>query len=83
MSCSVLSESASFPFEVASPCVASLSCLFLRRVALFVLLALFFFTCLVPLTAGESSDSRVPYDVSVVSEFVDVFPNEIFGLPLD
>ena len=40
-----------------------------------------FLACLVSLTAGESSDSRVPYDVPVVSEFVDVFPDELPGLP--
>ena len=32
------------------------------------------------LTAEESSDSRVPYDVLVVSEFVDVFPEELPSL---
>ena len=26
-------------------------------------------------------DSRVPYDVPVISEFVDVFPDELPGLP--
>ena len=40
-----------------------------------------FLACLVFLTTGESSDSRVPYDVPVVSEFVDVFPDELPGLP--
>ena len=40
-----------------------------------------FLACLVSLTARESSDSRVPYDVPVVSEFVDVFPDELPGLP--
>ena len=40
-----------------------------------------FLACLVSLTAGESSDSRVPYDVPVVSELVDVFPDELPGLP--
>ena len=40
-----------------------------------------FLTCLVSLTAREFSDSRVPYDVPVVSEFVDVFPDELPGLP--
>ena len=40
-----------------------------------------FLACLVSLTAGESSDSRVPYDVPVISEFVDVFPDELPGLP--
>ena len=40
-----------------------------------------FLACLVSLSAEESLDSRVPYDVSVVSEFVDVFPDELPGLP--
>ena len=40
-----------------------------------------FLACLVFLSARESSDSRVPYDVPVVSEFVDVFPNELPSLP--
>ena len=40
-----------------------------------------FLACLVSLTAGESLDSRVPYDVPVVSEFVDVFPDELPSLP--
>ena len=40
-----------------------------------------FLACLVFLTAGESSDSRVPYDVPVVSEFVDVFSDELPGSP--
>ena len=41
-----------------------------------------FLACLVSLSAGESSDSRVPYDVPVVSEFVDVFSDELPNLPL-
>ena len=41
-----------------------------------------FFACLVSLSARESSDSRVPYDVPVVSEFVDVFSDELPSLPL-
>ena len=40
-----------------------------------------FLACLVSLTARESSDSRVPYNVSIVSEFVDIFPDELLGLP--
>ena len=40
-----------------------------------------FLACLVFLSAGESLDSRVPYDVLVVSEFVDVFPDELPSLP--
>ena len=40
-----------------------------------------FLACLVFLSAGESSDSRVPYDMPVISEFVDVFPDELPGLP--
>ena len=40
-----------------------------------------FLACLVSLIAEESSDSRVPYDVPVVSEFVDVFSDELPGLP--
>ena len=32
--------------------------------------------------AGESSDSRVPYDVPVISEFVNMFSNELSSLPL-
>ena len=39
VSCSVLLESVSFPFEVVSPYAVNTSCLFLRCVALFVLLA--------------------------------------------
>ena len=41
-----------------------------------------FLTCLVFLSVGEPSDSRVPYDVPVVSEFVDVFFDELPSLPL-
>ena len=33
------------------------------------------------LSAVESSDSCVPYDVPVVSEFVDIFSDELPGLP--
>ena len=40
-----------------------------------------FLACLISLTVGESSDSRVPYDVPVISEFVDVFLDELPGLP--
>ena len=40
-----------------------------------------FLACLVSLIVGESLDSRVPYDMPVVSEFVDVFPDELPGLP--
>ena len=40
-----------------------------------------FLACLVFLSARESLDSHVPYDVPVVSEFVDVFPDELPGLP--
>ena len=40
-----------------------------------------FLACLVFLSVGESLDSRVPYDVPVVCEFVDVFPDELLGLP--
>ena len=40
-----------------------------------------FLACLIFLSSGESSDSRVLYDVPVVSEFVDVFPDELPGLP--
>ena len=40
-----------------------------------------FLAYLVFLSARESSDSRVPYDVPVVSEFVDVFPDELPSLP--
>ena len=42
VSCSILLESLSFSSEVVCPCAASLSCLFLRCVALFVLLVLLF-----------------------------------------
>ena len=40
-----------------------------------------FLAYLVFLSAEESSDSRVSYDVPVVSEFVNVFPNELPSLP--
>ena len=40
--CSTLLESVSFPFEEVSLYAASLPCLFLRRIALFVLLVLLF-----------------------------------------
>ena len=40
-----------------------------------------FLACLVSLSAEESADSRAPYDVSVISEFVDVFPEELPSLP--
>ena len=40
-----------------------------------------FLACLVFLSVGESSDSHVPYDMSIISEFVDVFPSELPGLP--
>ena len=40
-----------------------------------------FLACLVSLSARESSDSRVPYDIAIISEFVDVFPDELLGLP--
>ena len=41
-----------------------------------------FLACLVSLSVEESADSRAPYDVPIVSEFVDVFPEELPGLPL-
>ena len=41
-----------------------------------------FLACLVFLSVRESSDSHVPYDVPIVSEFVDVFPDELPSLPL-
>ena len=41
-----------------------------------------FLACLVSLSAGESSDSHVLYDAPVVSEFVDVFPDELPNLHL-
>ena len=41
-----------------------------------------FLACLVSLSVGESSDSHVPYDVPVISEFVDVFSNELPSLHL-
>ena len=40
-----------------------------------------FLACLVFLIVGESSNSRVPYDVPVVSEFVDIFPDKLSSLP--
>ena len=40
-----------------------------------------FLACLVSLTIGESSDSRVPYNVLVISEFVDMFLDKLPGLP--
>ena len=42
---------------------------------------LYFLACLVSLSAEESADSRAPYDVPVVSEFVDVFPEELPDFP--
>ena len=41
-----------------------------------------FLACLVSLPAGESSNSHVPYDVPIISEFVNIFPDELFDLPL-
>ena len=40
-----------------------------------------FLAYLIFLSAGESSNSRVPYDVSVVSEFVNIFFDELPSLP--
>ena len=40
-----------------------------------------FLAYLVSLFVGESSNSRVPYDVPIISEFVDVFSDELPGLP--
>ena len=40
-----------------------------------------FLACLVSLSAEKSLDSRVPYDVPIVSEFVDVFPEVLPDLP--
>ena len=40
-----------------------------------------FLACLVFLSAEESLDSRVPYYVPVISEFVNIFSNELLGLP--
>ena len=40
-----------------------------------------FLTYLVSLSTEESVDSRAPYDVPVVSEFVDIFPEELLSLP--
>ena len=40
-----------------------------------------FLDCLVFLSVGESLDSCVPYDMPVISEFVDVFPDELLDLP--
>ena len=40
-----------------------------------------FLACLVSLSTEKSVDSHAPYDVPVVSEFVDVFPEELPGLP--
>ena len=40
-----------------------------------------FLAYLVSLTTRKSSDSRVPYDVPVISEFVNVFLDELLGLP--
>ena len=33
------------------------------------------------MSTGESSNSHVPYDMPVVSEFIDVFPDELPDLP--
>ena len=41
----------------------------------------FFLACLVFLTAEESLNSRVPYDVPIVSEFLDDFSDELPSLP--
>ena len=41
-----------------------------------------FLACLVSLSTGESLNSRVSYDVPIISEFVDVFPDELPDLPL-
>ena len=40
-----------------------------------------FLTCLVSPTTEESSDSCVPYDMPVISEFVDIFIDELPNLP--
>ena len=40
-----------------------------------------FLACLVSLSAEESANFRAPYDVPIVSEFVDVFPEELPGFP--
>ena len=40
-----------------------------------------FLACLVSLFVRESLDSRISYDVPVISEFVDVFPDELPNLP--
>ena len=40
-----------------------------------------FLACLVSLSTGESLDPRAPYDVPVISEFVDVFLEELPSLP--
>ena len=40
-----------------------------------------FLACLVSLSAEESADSHAPYDVPVVSEFVDIFSEELPSLP--
>ena len=40
-----------------------------------------FLACLVSPPAGESSDSHVPYDVPIVSKFVDIFPDELPDFP--
>ena len=41
-----------------------------------------FLAYLVSLSARESSNSRVPYDTPIVSEFVDIFSDELPNLPL-
>ena len=40
-----------------------------------------FLSCLIFLSTGESLDSRAPYDVPIVSKFVDIFPEELPDLP--
>ena len=47
---------------------------------MFVLVALLFLLVF-SLSTEESADSHAPYDVPVVSEFVDVFPEELPSLP--
>ena len=39
-----------------------------------------FLTCLVSFSVGKSLDLRTPYDVLVVSEFIDIFPEELLSL---
>ena len=77
--CPVEEREFSFQGSLSLRCQPVLS--FLEARSLICSACPIFLACLVFLTAPSSLDSRVPYDVPVVSEFVDVFPDELPSLP--